>query len=87
MATGKIMRKTFSFYAWRTAAALVFCAILFATFLSLCSNPQLKWFDWLAAAPVFYILASLVIFKSDSALVEELDSTLVRIKRMFGRHV
>lgn len=79
------MEKTFGFYAWRTAAGLVFFAILFATLLSLSSNPRLKWFDWVAAAPVFYILASLVIFKSDSALVEELDSTLERIKRIFGK--
>ncbi|MDQ1092427.1 putative membrane protein [Xanthomonas sacchari] len=81
------MGKTLGFYAWRTAAGLVFCTILVATFLSLRSNPQLKWFDWVAAAPVLYILVSLAIFKSNSALVEELDSTLARIKRMFGRHV
>jgi hypothetical protein len=59
---------------------------LFATFLSLNSNPQPKWFDWLAAAPVFYIIVSLVVFKNDSALIEELDAILIRIKRVFGKN-
>lgn len=79
------MEKTFGSYAWRTVAVLVFCAIIFATCLSLLSNRQPKWFDWVAAAPLLYIFTSLAIFKSDSALVEELDSTLIRIKRIFGQ--
>ena len=81
-----MVKKTFGFYAWRTVAGLVFCIVLFATYLSLNSNPNLKWFDWVAAAPVLYILISLAIFRNDSALVEELDSTLARVMRIFGKH-
>ena len=68
----------------RVLTALVFVGIASATILSLSANPSLKWFDWVAAAPIIYIFLSLAIFRSDSALFEELDSTLTRVKRLFG---
>ena len=82
---GETMEKTFGFYAWRTIAGLAFCGVLIATGLSILCNPEPRWFDWVAAAPTLYILISSAIFKNDSALIEELDSTLVRIKRIFGQ--
>lgn len=82
---GGIMKKDVAHYVWRSIAVLVFCAVLIATCLSLHANPQPKWFDWVAAAPVLYIIFSLAFFKNDSALVEELDSILARIKRAFSK--
>ena len=68
----------------RAVAALIFCVVAFATCLSLLTNPNPRWFDWVAAGPLLYILFSLAFFKSDSALVEELDSLLSKVQRAFG---
>lgn len=72
-------------YVLRTMAALIFAGMTFATLLSLTSNQNPRWFDWLAAAPTLYILISLAVFKKDSALIAELDSILARIEKGFGK--
>ncbi len=79
------MNKNIGFFILRTVAAIAFLIIAVATYLSLDFNHERQWFDWVAAAPLIYILVSLAIFRNDSALVEELDTTLIRIRRCFLR--
>jgi hypothetical protein len=70
--------------AFRLAAVVLFCTVLYATCLSLGSNPSWKWYDIVAAGPFFYMVISLAVFRSDAALVRDLDGWLRAIKRWFG---
>ena len=70
---------------FRLVAALIFILVAIATFLSLSSNPNRQWFDWVSAGPLIYIFLSLAFFQSDSALVAELDSILAKIHSAAAR--
>ena len=64
-------------------AVLAFCTVLIATALSLMTNTDPHWYDYVSASPTLYILASLAFLGSDSALSRELDSWLAAIERLF----
>jgi hypothetical protein len=76
--------KFFIDQAFRLAAVTIFFTVGYATCLSLLSNPSWKWYDLIAAGPFLYMAISLAFFRSDAALVRELDSWLRAIKRWFG---